>query len=272
MKGLLPKIKNELWPRMTRNNNYEEICELVLTAESVVINKELSEEKGITAVIAGINHHEHEQDRALIDQKREIEELRVQLESLKIFAQEETKIHTIAALDNHNTQKNFGRVENKTNHQRGEVRFEGQSQGRNNRYTRERSKSADSYSRRNHSHSRSRSRSPHPSRSNHQHSYRRQSNNQRNYASSQRQDRFRLNNNNNRNHNRNQNIPRRQQTPTNEWDTPNNDWETGPRNQEPNWQTNEPPRANNPNITCYNCQQKGHIARTCSRPRNRGRQ
>ena len=41
IKGLLPKIKTELWPRMTKEGNYNEICELALTAENILFDKSL---------------------------------------------------------------------------------------------------------------------------------------------------------------------------------------------------------------------------------------
>ena len=77
LKGLSPKIKQELWPRTNRDNTYAELYEHAYTAESVVINKDLNEDKGLTAVIAGMSHHERRQDK-------EIEILRNQIETMKI--------------------------------------------------------------------------------------------------------------------------------------------------------------------------------------------
>ena len=82
LKGLLPKIKAELWPRLERDSTYEKTCDLALTAESIVMDKELSEDKNISAIIAGINRHEEEQNKALLQQKIEIEKLRKELESI----------------------------------------------------------------------------------------------------------------------------------------------------------------------------------------------
>ena len=65
LKRLLPKIKNELWPRFTPNDSYEHLCDQVYIAETIVINKNLSEDKGFTAVIAGISHHEKLQDKEI---------------------------------------------------------------------------------------------------------------------------------------------------------------------------------------------------------------
>lgn len=43
VKGLLPQIKTEIWPRMTKNANYKETCENALTAETKIVDKDLSE-------------------------------------------------------------------------------------------------------------------------------------------------------------------------------------------------------------------------------------
>ena len=75
MKGLLPKIKTELWPRISPTDMYEQLCEYAYIAEAIVINKDLCEDKGFTAVIAGISHHEKQQDK-------EIEILRSELERM----------------------------------------------------------------------------------------------------------------------------------------------------------------------------------------------
>ena len=38
-RGLLPKIRTELWPRVTEDASFEDICKAALTAESIVIQK-----------------------------------------------------------------------------------------------------------------------------------------------------------------------------------------------------------------------------------------
>jgi hypothetical protein len=47
-------------------NDFEKICEKILQ------NKESNEDKELTAVIAGITHHEKQQDEELMQQKLEI--------------------------------------------------------------------------------------------------------------------------------------------------------------------------------------------------------
>ena len=54
LKGLISKIKEELWPRMTRDQTFEEICQLAYTAERIVIYKELIEDKP-PSLIATVN-------------------------------------------------------------------------------------------------------------------------------------------------------------------------------------------------------------------------
>ena len=39
IRGLLPKIRTELWPRITEGASFEDICTAALTAESIVFQK-----------------------------------------------------------------------------------------------------------------------------------------------------------------------------------------------------------------------------------------
>lgn len=76
IKGLLPKLRNEMWPRMTVNADYDQACRTALEAEGILINKQLSEEKELTAVVAGMTVHEEEQDNKLKKQQTEIDILK----------------------------------------------------------------------------------------------------------------------------------------------------------------------------------------------------
>ena len=106
MKGLLPNIKSELWPRMLPNDTYEQLCEHAYIAEAIVINKDLCEDKGITAVIAGMSHHEKQQDK-------EIEFLRNKLDRISNIndtpPKQESQIddHTIAVADHYPPRRSF---------------------------------------------------------------------------------------------------------------------------------------------------------------------
>jgi hypothetical protein len=80
----LPSIKNEIWARMSSNATYEEACHAALEAENVCINKELAEDKGLTAVVAGISLHGEQQDARIKKQEAEIELLKNNLKALTI--------------------------------------------------------------------------------------------------------------------------------------------------------------------------------------------
>jgi hypothetical protein len=54
------------------NNDFEALCKQLIISEEILQSKESSEDKEITAVIAGITHHEKQQDEELAQQKLEI--------------------------------------------------------------------------------------------------------------------------------------------------------------------------------------------------------
>ena len=66
LQGILPKFKTELYLRMPEDNNdFEALCKQLIISEQILQSKESSEDKEITAVIAGITHHEKQQDDEL---------------------------------------------------------------------------------------------------------------------------------------------------------------------------------------------------------------
>ena len=67
LQGILPKFKTELYLRMPEDNNdFEALCvQLYIISEQILQSKESSEDKEIIAVIAGITHHEKQQDKEL---------------------------------------------------------------------------------------------------------------------------------------------------------------------------------------------------------------
>ena len=112
------------------------------------MDKELSEDKNISAIIAGINRHEEEQNKALLQQKIEIEKLRKEFESIKICNNNTPEtLNTLGILEQHNheSRDNFRKSRSPRR-----VYFEGQGQNQ----------SAQGYSREIDSRSRSRSPSP----------------------------------------------------------------------------------------------------------------
>lgn len=51
LRGLLPKLKTEVWSRMPPNPSYEKLCDTVYDAEGVIMAKELAEEHAVNAII-----------------------------------------------------------------------------------------------------------------------------------------------------------------------------------------------------------------------------
>ena len=98
LRGLLPKIKQELRSRIKQDTTYEEMCKLASVAENVVINMELSEEKGINAVIEGISHHEIQQDKEIEILRSKVEQLSTAINSTNKSQEKEP---TIAVADIH---------------------------------------------------------------------------------------------------------------------------------------------------------------------------
>jgi hypothetical protein len=87
LQGLLPKLKKELYLRMPADlNNFEQLCEQLFISEQILQNKENNEDKELTAVIAGITHHEKQQDKELTQQKLEIVTLKQKLAELENFS------------------------------------------------------------------------------------------------------------------------------------------------------------------------------------------
>ncbi|XP_045032684.1 sporulation-specific protein 15-like [Daphnia magna] len=92
LQGILPKIKAELYLRMPEDpNDFDALCKKLFISEQILQNKENNEEKEITAVIAGITHHEQQQDKELSQQKTEIEKLRQKILELECQQRTDTK-------------------------------------------------------------------------------------------------------------------------------------------------------------------------------------
>ena len=84
LRGLLANIKSEIWSRLRPNASYDDACTAALEAEGIVINKQISEDKGLTAVVAGFSVHEEQQDKELKMQKAEIELLKHHMTALTL--------------------------------------------------------------------------------------------------------------------------------------------------------------------------------------------
>jgi hypothetical protein len=107
LQGLLPKIKAESYLRMPADfNDFEKLCECLFVSEQFLQNKESSEDKELTAVIAGITHHEEQQDEELTQQKLEIGSLKPKLAELgKRRDSSQEHIATVAALDRYDSRR-----------------------------------------------------------------------------------------------------------------------------------------------------------------------
>ncbi|KAK4007197.1 hypothetical protein OUZ56_012357 [Daphnia magna] len=63
LQGLLPKYKAELYLRMPENTeDFDALCKLLFISKKILHTKEATDDKEMSAVIAGITHHEKQQD------------------------------------------------------------------------------------------------------------------------------------------------------------------------------------------------------------------
>lgn len=121
LKGLLPKIKTELWPRVTKEATFEDLCKAALNAESIVIQKDLSEDKSV--VVATIQKEQmKEQEKELAQRQTQIDLLKEQNEFLKLIhgkndSQEKAEeASTVGAVNSHTPQNGILKSGNKNVH------------------------------------------------------------------------------------------------------------------------------------------------------------
>ncbi|KZS00072.1 Uncharacterized protein APZ42_003786, partial [Daphnia magna] len=72
LQGLLPKYKAELYLRMPENTeDFDALCKQLFISEKILHTKEATDDKEMSAVLAGITHHEKQQDDKiqLLEQK-----------------------------------------------------------------------------------------------------------------------------------------------------------------------------------------------------------
>ena len=110
IQGLLPKVKAELYLRMPEDfNDFDQLCKQLFISEQILQNKENNEDKEITAVIAGITHHEKQQDDTLTQQKTDIDIIKQQLAELGSITKRrhssQENISTIGAVDNYDSRR-----------------------------------------------------------------------------------------------------------------------------------------------------------------------
>ncbi|KAK4015040.1 hypothetical protein OUZ56_030030 [Daphnia magna] len=96
IQGILPKIKAELYLRMPEDaNDFDALCKQLFISEQILQNKENSDDKELTAVIAGIAHHGKQQDFEIEKLKQKI--LDMECAKKNEILQEKTAV--IAATD-----------------------------------------------------------------------------------------------------------------------------------------------------------------------------
>ncbi|KAK4006333.1 hypothetical protein OUZ56_011487 [Daphnia magna] len=240
LQGLLPKYKAELYLRMPENTeDFDALCKQFFISEKILHTKEATDDKEMSAVIAGITHHEKQQDDKiqLLEQKLSEALSELKCTNTKRGSSQENDV-TIAATDQYENRR--PRPSERYSRSRdSRVRFADSHNSRESSRKRSLSKNIDN--------------SP----------YRRDYNSsgRRNYnPSGYRQTRF----------------PSHQRPPYQN-DYPNRQGNySGPNNYRPQarYNSNQHPQqqqhtSNNPRttenreITCYKCNRRGHIAREC---------
>lgn len=81
LKGMDPKIKQELWPRLNPKSTFKEMTDAAVVAETIVMKKE-GESKPNEDLIAVIVSKESEQKQQLEKTQKEIDELKTQISFL----------------------------------------------------------------------------------------------------------------------------------------------------------------------------------------------
>jgi len=274
LQGILPKVKAELYLRMPEDfNDFDQLCKQLFISEQILQNKETNEDKEITAVIAGITHHEKQQDDELTQQKTEIEIIKQELTELgnitKRRQSSQENIATIGAVDQYGSRRTDS-ADRRPRQEDSRVHFNRPRQERT--YTRNQENQNHGYNRgRDNSFSRSREQSPAGNRDTYPRDNRRSQsgrNDQRYQNNSFRESR-RLTNYNPRFNNNNRGFrPRSNPGYSNQRKDYNNTpraWPTVQNNNAYNSRiaTNNNQQLAPRDIVCYNCNKRGHIAREC---------
>jgi hypothetical protein len=247
LQGILPKVKAELYLRMPEDfNDFDQLCKQLFISEQILQNKETNEDKEITAVIAGITHHEKQQDDEITQQKVELEIIKKELTELgnitKRRQSSQENIATIGAVDHYGARRAES-ADRRPRQGDSQVHFnrppQGNQENQNQEYTRDREKN----------YYRSREQSPAGSG---RYEQRYQDNS---YIDPRRPNNYnprfnRPNPNYGNQRNRYNNAPQ-------PWPTVQNNNAYSNRSAPPNQQS--APR----DIVCYNCNKRGHIAREC---------
>ncbi len=245
LQGILPKFKTELYLRMPEDNNdFEALCKQLIISEQILQSKESSEDKEITAVIAGITHYEKQQDDELTQQKLEIGNLKQKIAELETYSKRrhssKEDLATVAAVDRYNPRQTSSLDRHSRRDSKVQFTRPSSPQSRDSSFSRRRGRS--------NSYSRSRDQSPSHYRENRFHR------NKRLYSNDQGNE--------------------RNQQPAQRYNTRHNLSNRNSYSNQFKWQNNnsgsqEPADIQGQrsfarwDITCYNCGKRAHIAREC---------
>ncbi|KAK4027373.1 hypothetical protein OUZ56_016385 [Daphnia magna] len=107
LQGLLPKYKAELYLRMPENTeDFDALCKQLFISEKILHTKEATDDKEMSAVIAGITHHEKQQDDKiqLLEQKLSDALSELKCTNTKRRSSQENDV-TIAATDQYENRR-----------------------------------------------------------------------------------------------------------------------------------------------------------------------
>ncbi|KAK4045623.1 hypothetical protein OUZ56_033310 [Daphnia magna] len=107
LQGLLPKYKAELYLRMPENTeDFDALCKQLFISEKILHTKEATDDKEMSAVIAGITHHEKQQDDKiqLLEQKLSEALSELKCTNTKRGSSQENDV-TIAATDQYENRR-----------------------------------------------------------------------------------------------------------------------------------------------------------------------
>jgi len=144
LSGLSRNVREGVWLRIPANASYETVCKLACEVESIHLNKELTENKGLNALVAGISLHEQEQDYELKKQRVELTNLQKQIGELRLtenFSQGMDNSVVIANVDNYESTKTNSNEQSEAKERNFRSNSRSRSLDRNHAYSGNKSRS-----------------------------------------------------------------------------------------------------------------------------------
>ena len=101
MNGLRDAIQLEMWPKMDGDDDYDQACDIAYMAEKIVLQKEISKNKSVKAVIAGICVNNDERDKQIQFLHTKVAKLEESQKHMKANSrtQSQDPLPTVAAID-----------------------------------------------------------------------------------------------------------------------------------------------------------------------------